>query len=323
MRQLAIASVPLVLAVVALTEAVAQPFPSKPMRMVVPTPPGGSADIMGRLVADQLQKRLGQNVIVENRPGAGQTIATAAVARADPDGYTLLLVTVSYVINPAIYPKLPYDPATDLTGVAMVGRGPLMLAVHPSLPVRSVKELVALGRSSAGRLDFGSAGAGTIPHLAAELFVSHAKVPMVHVPYKGIAPAVAAAVAGEVPVVFSSTPAVSPMVKAQRLRALAVTTATRAAFMPELPTIAESGVPGYDVATWWGVLAPGRTPQAVVNRLNDEIRKGMATSEATGVILANGATPEVDMTADRFNALLKSETATWRRIVQERSIKAE
>jgi tripartite-type tricarboxylate transporter receptor subunit TctC len=189
--------------------------------------------------------------------------------------------------------------------------------------VRSVKDLIALGRARAGKLDFGSAGAGTIPHLAAELFVSYAKVPMVHVPYKGIAPAVAAAVAGEVPVVFSSTPAVAPMIKAQRLRALAVTTAKRAAFMPELPSVAEAGVPGYDVATWWGVLAPAKTPAAIIGRLNDEIRKGMASEDATRVIIANGAVPEVQMTPEQYNTLLTSEIAAWRKIVQERNIKAD
>jgi tripartite-type tricarboxylate transporter receptor subunit TctC len=320
MRRLAIAAFAIVFP---LTNVAAQPFPSKTLRMVVPTPPGGSADIMGRLVADHLQKRLGQTVVVDNRPGAGQTIATAAVARSEPDGHTLLLVTVSYVINPAIQSKLPYDPHTDLTGVAMVGRGPLLLAVHPSLPVRSVKDLIALARARAGKLDFGSAGDGTIPHLAGELFASYAKVSLVHVPYKGIAPAVAAAVSGEVPMVFSSTPAVSPMVKAQRLRALAVTTAKRAAFMPELPTIAESGVPGYDVATWWGVLAQGKTPPAIVNRLNDEIRKSMASDEAASVIVANGASPEVNMTPEQFNTLLRSEIASWRKIIQERNIKAD
>jgi len=319
MRHLAIAAFAIAFP---LTNVAAQSFPSKTLRMVVPTAPGGSADIMGRLVADNLQKRLGQTVIVDNRPGAGQTIATAAVARSEPDGHTLLLVTVSYVINPAIQSKLPYDPHTDLTGVAMVGRGPLLLAVHPSLPVRSVKDLITLGRASPGKLDFGSAGDGTIPHLAGELFASYAKVSLVHVPYKGITPAVTAAVSGEVPMVFSSTPAVSPMVKAQRLRPLAVTTAKRAAFMPELPTIAESGVPGYDVATWWGVLAQGRTPAAIVDRLNDEIRKSMASDEAASVIVANGASPEVNMTPEQFNALLKSEIASWRKIIQERNIKA-
>jgi tripartite-type tricarboxylate transporter receptor subunit TctC len=233
--------------VISLADAAAQSFPGKTIRMVVPTPPSGSADILGRLVAENLQKRLGQNVIIDNRPGAGQTIGTTAVARSEPDGHTLLLVTVSYVINPAIYPKLPYDPNTDLTGVAMVGSGPLLLTVHPSLPVRSVKDLIALARARAGNLDYGSAGAGTIPHLAAELFAGYAKVSLVHVPYKGVAPAVTAIVAGEVPILFASTPAVGPMIKAQRLRALAVTTAKRAAFMPELPLSRNPACP----ATMW------------------------------------------------------------------------
>jgi tripartite-type tricarboxylate transporter receptor subunit TctC len=299
----------------------AQTFPSKSMRMVVPTPPSGSADILGRLVAENLQKRLGQTVVTENRPGAGQTIGTNFVAKSDPDGHTLLLVTVSYVINPAIYSKLPYDPLTDLTGVAMVGSGPLLLTVHPSLPVQSVKDLVALARAKPGTLDYGSASAGTIPHLAAELFAASAKVNIVHVPYKGIAPAVTATVAGEVPILFGSTPSVTPMVKAQRLRALAVTTAKRVAFMPDLPTVAESGVPGYDVATWWGVLAPGKTPAAIVNQLNDEIRKILASDSAASVIISNGAVPELNMTPERYNALLKTEIATWRKIVKDRNIK--
>lgn len=296
-------------------------FPVKPLRMVVPTPPSGSADILGRLVAENLHKRLGQNVVIDNRPGAGQTIGTTAVARSEPDGHTLLLVTVSYVINPAIYAKLPYDPNTDLTGVAMVGSGPLLVTVHPSLPVRSVKDLIALARARAGNLDYGSASAGTIPHLAAELFAAYAKVNLTHVPYKGVAPAVTATVAGEVPILFASTPAVRPMVKAQRLRALAVTTAKRAAFMPELPTVAESGVPGYDVATWWGVLAPGKTPTNIVNRLNDEIRRILASDDAAAVIISNGAAPELHMTPERYNALLKTEIAAWKKIVQERNIR--
>lgn len=300
--------------------AYAQTFPSKQMRMVVPTPPAGSADMLGRLLAENLQKRLGQTMITDNRPGAGQSIGTAFVAKSDPDGHTLLLVTVSYATNSAVYAKLPYDPMTDLTGVAMVGKGPMLLTVHPSLPVRSVKELIAFSRQQPGRLDYGSAGAGTIPHLAAELLAGNAKIDIAHVPYKGIAPAVTAAVAGEVPILIVSTPSGGPMVKANRLRALAVTTAQRSTFMPELPTVAESGVPGYDVSTWWAVLAPGKTPANIVNRLNEEIRKILATEEATSVVVANGASPVLDMTADAFTNLLKSEITTWRRIVKERRI---
>lgn len=260
-------------------------------------------------------------MITENRPGAGQTIGTAYVAKSDPDGHTLLLITVSYTTNAAVYSKLPYDPLTDLTGVAMVGRGPLLLTVHPSLPVKSVKQLIALAKSRPGQLNFGSAGTGTIPHMAAELFVGSAQIDMVHVPYKGIAPAVTATVAGEVPVLFASTPAAGAMVKANRLRALAVTTAKRSTYMPELPTIAEAGVPGYDVATWWGVLAPAKTPAAVVSRLNDEIRKIVASDDVRARIVADGAEPVLDMTSADFNALLKQDIEKWRRIVKARNIR--
>ena len=298
-----------------------QQFPTKQMRMVVPAAAGGSSDIIGRLIAEHLQKRLGQTMITENRAGAGQTIGIGYVAKSDPDGHTLVLVTVSHTTAAAIYTRLPYDPLTDLTGVAMVGQGPLLLTVHPSLPVKNVKQLIALARSRPGHLDFGSAGAGTIPHMAAELFVGSAKVDMVHVPYKGIAPAVTATVAGEVPVLFASTPSSAAMVKSNRLRALAVTTAKRSPFMPELPTIAEAGVPGYDVATWWGVLAPGKTPAPVVNRLNEEIRRIVASGDVKARIVADGAEPVVDMPATQFNALLKSDIEKWRRIVKERNIK--
>jgi tripartite-type tricarboxylate transporter receptor subunit TctC len=291
--------------------------------MVVPAPAGGSSDIIGRLIAEHLQKRLGQTVVTENRAGAGQTIGIGYVAKSDPDGHTLVLVTVSYTTSAAIYRKLPYDPLNDLVGVAMVGEGPLLLTVHPSLPVRNVKQLIALARSRPGHLNFGSAGTGTIPHMASELFVGSAKIDMVHVPYKGIAPAVTAAVAGEIPVLIASAPAAATMVKANRLRALAVTTAKRSQFMPELPTIAESGVPGYDVATWWGVLAAGKTPAPIVNRLNEEIRRIVASEDVKARIIADGAEPVLDMTADKFTALLREDIPKWRRIVKERNIQTE
>ena len=322
MRVIAIGSAAFLSACV-LPSVSAQQFPTKPMRMVVPAPPGGSADIIGRLIAEHLQKRLGQPMVTENRPGAGQTIGTAYVAKADPDGHTLLLVTVSYTTNAAVYSKLPYNPLTDLTGVAMVGQGPLLLTVHPSLPVKSVKQLLALARSKPRHLNYGSAGTGTIPHMAAELFAGSANIDIVHVPYKGIAPAVTATVAGEVPMLFASTPAAAAMVKANRLRALAVTTAKRSRFMPELSTIAEAGVPGYDVATWWAVLAPGKTPAAVVSRLNEEIRKILAADDVQARIIADGAEPVLDMTAGQFTALMKSDIAKWRRIVKERGITAD
>lgn len=301
----------------------AQQFPTKSMRMVVPGTPGGSADFLGRLIAEHLQQRLGQTVITENRPGAGQTIGSGHVAKSDPDGHTLLLVTVTYTTSAAIYTRMQFDPLTDLRGVAMVGVGPLLLTVHPSVPVHSVKELIAFAKARPGQLDFASAGNGTIPHLAAELFALGAKIDIVHVPYKGIAPAVTAVVAGEVPMIVASVPSSIAMVKGKRLRALAVTTAKRSPLFPKLPTIAESGVPGYDVPTWWGVLVPGKTPDAIVNRLNGEIRAILAAPDVKATIEKNGANPVLDMSADEFNALLKTQIAKWRHIVKERNIRTQ
>lgn len=301
----------------------AQQFPTKTMRMVVPGAAGGSADLMGRLLAENLQKRLGQPMVTENRPGAGQVVGTAHVAKSDADGHTLLMVTVTYATTAATSAKLPYDPLIDLTGVAMVGSGPLILTVHPSLPAHNVKELIALARARPGKLDYGSSGQGSIPHLATELLAGMTQTSVVHVPYKAITPAVTAAVAGEVQVLIVSTPSGGPMIKANRLRALAVTTAKRAAFMPELPTLAEAGVPGYDVATWWGILAPAKTPANIINRLNDEIRKILATEEARAVLTTNGAEAVLDMSAQRFTALLANEIGVWRKIVKERGIKIE
>jgi tripartite-type tricarboxylate transporter receptor subunit TctC len=303
--------------------ASAQTFPGKSMRMVVPTAPAGSADLLARILAEHLSKRFGQTMIVDNRPGAGQTIGSDHVAKSAPDGNTLLTVTVSYTTSAAIYSRLPYDPLTDLVGVAMIGDGPMILTVHPSLPARNVKELIALARAKPGTLDFGSAGAGTIPHLAMELLAGMAKVDIVHVPYKGIAPAVTATVAGEIPALIVSTPSGGPMIKAGRLRALAVTTLKRASFLPELPTMSEAGVPGYDVSTWWGVLAPAKTPPAIVNRLNEEIRKILALDEVKAVVIKNGAEPVLDMPAAKFDAMLKAEIAKWRRIVKERKIETQ
>ncbi|MDH3287539.1 MAG: tripartite tricarboxylate transporter substrate binding protein [Betaproteobacteria bacterium] len=299
----------------------AQEFPTKQMRIIVPAGPGGSADFLGRLLADHLHKRLGQIVITENRSGAGQTIGSGYVAKSAPDGHTLVIVTVTYTTSAAIYTRMQFDPLTDLRGVAMVGEGPLVLSVHPSLPVKSVRQLIALAKGKPGQLNYGSAGAGTIPHLATELFAQGANIDIVHVPYKGIAPAVIATVAGEVPMLIASAPSSTPMIKAGRLRALAVTTAKRSPFMPELPTIAEAGVPGYDVATWWGILAPSKTPDAIVKKLNDEIRQILAIDEVKSIIEFNGAKPVLDMSAEEFSQLLKVQIAKWRQIVKERKIK--
>jgi tripartite-type tricarboxylate transporter receptor subunit TctC len=299
--------------------AFAQDYPTKPIRFVVPAAPGGSADILTRLIGNGLNERFKVPVIVENRAGAGQMIGADHVAKSAPDGYTILLVTVTYTTSAATRPKLPFDPLNDLTGVAMVGEGPLLLNVHPSVPVKSVKDLIAFARARPGKLDYGSAGTGSIIHLVTEVFAGMAKVDIVHVPYTGIAGAVTAAVGGEIPMLIASMPASWPQVKAGRLRALAVTTGQRSPFVPDLPTISEAGVPGYDTGTWWGVLAPGKTPKHIVARLNGEINKILASEEMKSRLATEGAEP-VLKSPEEFTALIKSDIARWLKVVKERNI---
>lgn len=303
----------------ATTAATAQDFPNRPIRFVVPAAPGGSADILTRLIGNGLNERFKQPVIVENRGGAGQMIGADHVAKAAPDGHTIVLVTVTYTTSAATRPKLPFDPLNDLTGVAMVGEGPLLLNVHPSMPVKSVKELVAFARARPGKLDYGSAGSGSIIHLVTEVFAGMAKLDIVHVPYTGIAGAVTAAVAGEIPMLIASMPASWPQVKAGRLRALAVTTGERSQFVPDLPTISEAGVPGYNTGTWWGVLAPGKTPQPAVARLNGAINQMLKSDEMRTRLASEGAEP-VTKTPEEFTALIKSDIARWLKVVKERNI---
>ena len=318
---------PLVLGILCLAYAIpetfAQDYPNRPIRMVVPTTPGGSADILGRLIAQKLHERLGQPVVVENRGGAGQMIGSDHVAKSSADGYTLLLVTVSYTTSAATYPKLPFDPVNDLTGIAMVGMGPLMLTVHPSLPVKTVKELIAFAGARPGKLNYASSGSGGISHLMTEMFAARARISIVHVPYKGIAAAVTNTVGGHVGMLFASMPAAAPQVKANRLRALAVSTATRSPFMPELPSIAEAGVPGYDAGTWWGVLAQAKTPRNLVARLNGEINKILAAEDVKARLAAEGAEPVPGISAEKFSAMLKTEIANWSKIVKDLNIKIE
>jgi tripartite-type tricarboxylate transporter receptor subunit TctC len=303
----------------AASHPLAQDYPTRPIRFVVPAAPGGSADILTRLIGNGLNERFKQPVIVENRGGAGQMIGADHVAKSAPDGHTILLVTVTYTTSAATRPKLPFDALNDLTGVAMVGEGPLLLNVHPSVPVKSVKELIAFARARPGKLDYGSAGTGSIIHLVTEVFAGMAKLDLVHVPYTGIAGAVTAAVAGEIPLLIASMPASWPQVKAGRLRALAVTTAQRSHFVPDLPTISEAGVPGYDTGTWWGVLAPGKTPRPIVGRLNGAINQMLSSDEMKARLATEGAQP-VQKTPEEFTAIIKSDIARWLKVVRERNI---
>jgi tripartite-type tricarboxylate transporter receptor subunit TctC len=297
----------------------AQEYPTRTIRMVVPTLAGGSADILARLVAERLRGSLGQAVIVDNRPGAGQMIGSEYVARSAPDGYTIMLTTGTYTTSVAINRKLAFDPLNDITGVTRVGVGPLMLTVHPSLPVKSVKDLIALARKRPGELHYGTAGTGSMIHFATEVFASSAKIDIVHVPYKSGAPAVTDAIGGHTQMIINSMPSVWPHVKAKRLRALAVTTPNRTSFIPELPTIAESGVPGFEAVQWWGVLAPGKTPAPIITRLHDEINKILTSAEMKGRLAEQGA-ELVLMSPQEFSAFVASEIAKWRKVAEARNL---
>lgn len=302
--------------------ASAQEYPSRVIRLIVPTTPGGSVDILGRLLGTRLHERMGQPVVVENRAGAGQMIGAEVVAKAAPDGHTLLMTTTTYVTSASIRSNLPFDPVTDLAGIALVGSGPFLLVVHPSMPVKSVKELIALARTQPAQLNYGSAGAGSIPHFATELFAAGAKIKIVHVPYKSLAPAVTDTVGGHVQMLIGSLPSVWPQVKANRLRALAVTSGKRSAFVPELPTVSDSGVPGYDVQQWWGMFAPGKTSKDIIGKLNSEVNRLLAMEDVKTRLAAEGAEPAL-LTPAAFSAMVGSEIARWRKVVQELKIKVD
>lgn len=300
--------------------ALAEDFPSRTLRIVVPVAAGGSPDVLARLIGERLRPRLGQAIVVDNRVGAGQMIGSELVARSAPDEHTLLLPTATFSGSAAMQQHLAFDPISDLTGVAMVGVGPFLVIVHPSVPVSSIKELVALAKNRPGQVNYGSAGAGSVIHFAAEVFAAETGIEIVHVPYKSGAPAVAATVAGEVPMVFMSLPSAWAQVKANRLRAIAVTSPQRSQFVPDLPTVAESGVPGYEAQQWWGVLAPAKVPSAIVGKLNAEINMILGTDDMRAQLANQGAEP-VRMTPQEFSQLVRSEIERFRKLMRERNIR--
>ncbi len=300
----------------------AQDFPTRSIRIVVPAAPGGSADILARLIGGKLHERFGQPVVVENRAGAGQMIGADLVAKSPADGHAILLPTVTYTTSAATQPRLPFDPVNDLAGITMIGEGPFLVVVHPSLPVKSVKELIALARARPGHLNYASSGTGGITHLITEVLAASTKITLVHVPYKSVAPAVVDVVGGHVPMLIVSVPSVLPQVKAGRLRALAVTSAQRSPFVPGLPTVGEAGVPGYEARQWWGTFAPGKTPRAIIARLNGEIHRILAADDVKARLAEEGAEPVLAMTPDAFNAIVRSDIAKWRKVVKDLNIKA-
>ena len=297
-------------------------YPAKPIRVIAGFPPGSGADITARVIGAKLGDALGQQVVVDNRPGAGSNIAAEIAAKSPADGYTLFIGTVANTINATLYSKLPFDFARDFAPVALATAAPNVLVVHPSVPARSVKELIALAKSRPGQLNFASAGTGTAPHLSGELFNAMAGVRMVHIPYKGSPPAVTDLLAGEVALMFSPSSTVLPHVKTGRLRALAVTTPARLASLPELPTVAESGLKGYETITWFGFVAPARTPPAVITRLNAEIVKVLALPEVRNLFASQGI-ETLGGTPDRFASYIRDEIAKWAEAIRLSGAKAE
>jgi tripartite-type tricarboxylate transporter receptor subunit TctC len=293
----------------------ADSYPSKPVKIVVPYTPGGGADILARTLAAALAPKIGQPVIVENRPGANTITGTEYVANSPPDGHTLLLVTASFSINPSFY-KLPYDSIHGFAPVALVALVPLLLVTNPAVPVNSVKDLIALAKAKPGELTFASYGSGSPAHLAGELFKSMVGVDMLHIPYKGSAPALADIVAGHVALSFSSMSPAVPLVKSGRLKAIAVSTAKRVSAMKEIPTIAQSGVPGYEVLAWNGIAAPAGTPKDVVAKLNKAIAEIVATTEFRDRISAQGFEPE-SSSPEEFSDLIQRDILKWAKVIRE------
>lgn len=301
----------------------AQAYPSKPIRMIVPFPPGGGNDVIARFVARKLAVRLGQQVIVENKAGANGIVGLTAVVQSPPDGYTLGIVAAGpMAVNPSLYDKLPYNPVTDFTPITNMVNYPLLLVTHPSVPAKNMRELLALARDKPGTLFYASPGSGNSGHLAGELLNSLAKVNTVHVPYKGQGPATADLLAGQVQMLYSSIPSVLAMVQQGRLNALAIGSAKRLASLPHVPTIAESGIPGYEAYSWIGIAGPANTPKDIVVRLNREIVEILKEKDAGEELLSQGAIPVAD-SPEHFANYIKEEMAKWGAVVKSANIKLD
>jgi len=302
--------------------ALGQAYPTKPVRMIAASSPGSAVDIVARIVAQKLGEQLGQQVVVDNRAGAGGNLGAELAAKAAPDGYTLFMGTPAHAINTGLYRKLNYDLIRDFSPVTQVTSGQYVVVVHPSLPAKSIRELIALARGKPGQLNYASAGSGNATHLAGELFASATRIKLVHVPYKGSGPAVTDLVGGQVQLMFANLVAALPQVKTGRIRALAVTGQTRAAAAPELPTVIEAGVPGYVVTSWFGVLVPAATPRELIMKLNAEFARTMSAPDVRDRLAADGAEPTTG-TPEQFGAFLRAEITRWTKVVKDAGIVAE
>ncbi|MGQ0752275.1 MAG: Bug family tripartite tricarboxylate transporter substrate binding protein [Betaproteobacteria bacterium] len=301
----------------------AQNYPTRPVRMMVPFPAGGGSDTMGRIIGGKLSERLGQQFVVENRPGAAGSIGAEIAARAPADGYMILLGSTSELVQyPNVNPKVPYDPLRDFAPIGLIGTIPMVLVVHPSLPVRNVRELIALAKGRPGEINFGSAGQGATTHLAVELFILIANVKLTHIPYKGSPQAVTDLVAGNVQLGIPTMPAALPFIKSGRVKVLGVTTAKRASNLPDVPTLSEAGVKGYEAALWTGLLGPAGIPGPIISRLNGEIAKIVELKDVQEALARQGAEAQTS-TPQEFAAFLKSEYAKWARVVKESGIRIQ
>ena len=300
----------------------AQSYPSKPIRLVLPYPPGGGTDVIARPLAQKLTEQLGQQVIVDNRGGAGGNIGMEFVAKSPADGYTLLFaLTAQYAVNPSLYPKLPYDPVRDYAPISLLANAPYLLVVHPALPAKSVAELVALVKARPGQLSYSSSGNGSGAHLAGEMLRSLARVEIVHVPYKGAGPAMPDLIAGQVQLSFITYTAAGPHIKTGRLRALGVTTAKRSPTLPDLPAIGET-VAGYDSAVWYGFAAPAGTPLEIVSKLNAEVLRVLAAPDFRSRITLEAVSP-IGSTPEEFGSFMKSEIVRWAKVVKDSGAKVD
>ncbi len=311
------------LALALLTSATgAQTYPAKPVRVVVSFPPGAGVDIVARTVMPRLADALGQQFVIDNRAGASGNLGSEVAAHAPPDGYTLLFTPASVASSQALYARLNYNLVKDLEPISMVAAAPFVLVVHPSLPVKTVKELIAMAKAKPGQLLYASTGNGGSPHLAMEMFKQQAKIDITHIPYKGTPPAVTDLIAGQVSMMFANTLSVLPYVASGRLRAVAISSVKRSAAAPAIPTIAENGMPGFDSVTWFGVLAPTGTPRDIINKLSSELRRIAQTRAVADQLIAQGADP-LGSSAEEFAARIKSDIAKWTVIIKAAGIKAE
>ena len=320
MKSISLSLVPCALCL-GIAAASAQQYPVKPIRFVAPFAPGGGTDFIARVVAQKLGEALKQTVIVENRPGAGGTLGADVGAKAPPDGYTFTVIAGSYSVNPSLY-KLSFDPVNDITPVIQFSQGPFVIVSHPSLPAKTAKELIAIAKSKPGQLNYATSGQGSITHLATELFNMMAGIKMTHIPYKGTGPAITDTIAGHTQLLWGSAAAAVPQVKSGKLRAIGVSTMQRIPALPDVPTVNESGLKGYDVILWHGLVGPKNLPRPIADRVNGEINKALKAKDMEEKLATDGVSA-AGGTADQFGALIKRDIETWRKVVQKAGVKAE